>query len=129
MASAFATTPFGGALAGAISKETDQELTLTADIRNGPVTLLGINLANSANTVVSCKVFNSTGEGYTQATTQPELIIPVELTAGDPKLVNVSILGGLKFANGISISASKEDGNDHSTAPDDALSWKIITQP
>lgn len=128
MASAFKTTPFGGAGDGAISEEVDQVVALTEDVRNGPTSLSSMDLVNSADAVASLKIYDHTGQGYVSETTEPVLIIPIEADgASDPKLLNVEISPPLKLVNGLSVSASKEDGNVHTNPPDTDLGWKACT--
>jgi hypothetical protein len=114
------------------------DLTKTADknIRGGPTTLYGLFLDNTETGGAKCwiKLFDNDGSDIDEGTTLPEIIIPCAAysAAGADAhvggIMDCLIPSGLAFTEGITMFASKEDGNDATADPDGDLEVRLVTQ-
>lgn len=99
------------------------------NISKGPTTLYAIIADNQededSNVQIHIKVYDITSNGWAPASDQGIIGFPVEayVSTGDPNnqfastYIPVIIPEGLPIENGISVAASKEPGDDVSTAP------------
>lgn len=109
-----------------MSKLTDIENTVAAEhknVRNGPTTLISVNVDNtitSNNTKVWVKIYDIVDDTLiADGSATPVIIFPVETVSTNPVAGTLlcEIGDGLRFDEGISIMASKEDGDELAAVP------------
>lgn len=107
---------------------------LNTDLRNGETKVFEVHLDNSIFTSgikAWVKFYDTIDTTFTGGTTQPIMILPVPIeTSGDGNPVT-GILAmfcedGLEFEKGVSILASKEDGDTMTNPPDTQVDVRII---
>ena len=117
------------------TKLTDIENTVTAaqkNIRNGPAVLTDIYVDNTiaANAEAWVKVYDIVDGTLVAGTSNPMIGFPVKAVGTNPVagIQNVKIGRGLRFVNGISVLASKEDGDEMAAPPTEAVDAVFVTE-
>lgn len=109
-----------------IIQETDLENTGKKHVRGAPCELDYFKLESGGGEANWVKFYDSDGDDWAgDGSDLPIMIIPV----ADGDEVSCRIIGGagLSFSKGITMAASKEDGNDLVAAPTASMVVRLIT--
>ncbi len=103
------------------------------NFRNGPATLtavFGDNTITASNTKVWLKIYDIVDDTLVAGTSTPVIVFPIETVSTNPVAgtITLTIGDGLRFENGISVMASKEDGDEMAAAPDSAVDGIFTTK-
>ena len=105
---------------------------LTRNVRNGPATLTDVYVDNTRTSATKSfvKLYNIAGSTLVAGTSLPVIVFPVPAVGTNPAagFQRLRIGRGLRFSEGISILASKEDGNEMAAAPTSQLDVTLITE-
>jgi hypothetical protein len=121
--------------AAGLRKLTEVTNTVSAAHKNvldGPGTLKSIQLDNTvtASSKNYLKVYDIISDALVAGTSAPHLILPVRVVGTNPVagIETADFPKGLSFANGVSVLASKENGDTMTAAPDQAMDVYLLVE-
>lgn len=128
-------SPFGSA-GSALTTISNTVVAAQKNIRNGPTTLQSVmadNTVTASNTKVWLKLYDLIDNTFVAGTSRPDIGFPVRAVSTNPVagVEEVVITGdddGFRFVNGLSVLASKENGDTMANPPGSALDARFVTK-